>query len=144
MSSDLEARLGMTAAEAQARLREAGRIWAAAGPSLAQAFRSMQAGAVRVHEALLGLAQLIVEDPATWRPTSLRGWVAQAKAIVLHEFWMAAGEPHRSPGARWQRAKAAKPGVAWLAQGGTEEIRPTGDLSRSDHKHHRLRKDGRP
>lgn len=59
---------------------------------------------VRSNEALLELAtEQFIEDPMAWHAATLRQWLAKAKAIMQHEFWMAAGKPHLSPGAVWNR-----------------------------------------
>ncbi len=82
--------------EAAAGLWGALAAWKAALVPFANAMRA-------VMERLTPRRRLVVEDPFTWRPTSLRGWGRQAGAIMLHEFWMAAERPERSPGARWVR-----------------------------------------
>lgn len=48
---------------------------------------------------------LVVPDPADEHPTSFAAWVDQAWAILRHDFWMAAGQPERAPGAHWERRR---------------------------------------
>lgn len=96
---------GVPAPEALDRIR----VMGTAGVTMRELGRGMHALADAVTKAGAAFAkalrlpryELVVEDPATWRPVSLRGVLAQMRAIVLHDFWTAAARPERSPGARY-------------------------------------------
>lgn len=83
-----------------ARLTESLRAMQAAGDAMAQSM-------IRATQALsaLGLAfirpVLVIDDPAERWPTGWRAFGRQIIDIVVHEYWVAAGHPERSPGARW-------------------------------------------
>ena len=48
---------------------------------------------------------LEIQDPFDRCPSTARELLAQMRDVVLHEYWTAAGEPERSPGARWVRRR---------------------------------------
>lgn len=109
---------GRSTAEVQAAMRAI----AAAGVPAREAMENLSRAAAAMGAAYgrtmrdvaerFGLAltserrELVVDDPATWRPSSVRGTLEQMRAVFLHDFWTAAGEPERSPGARWVRRRA--------------------------------------
>jgi hypothetical protein len=77
-----------------------------AAVKMAEAFqRSMLALQQEVAEQLYGKLVLVVDDPADRHARSWREFGCQLVDIVRHEFWCAAGEPERSPGARCVRRR---------------------------------------
>lgn len=71
-----------------------------------EAMRNLQAAIGHRIVRSLRVPVLMVDDPFDERPASFMAWLEQAGAILRHEFWMAAGRPERSPGARWEMCPA--------------------------------------
>lgn len=78
------------------------------GVELGRAFSRMAENVQRAALTLGAALQpwewvLRVDDPGARRAENPRDLLQQMRDIMLHEFWAAAGEPERSPGARWVR-----------------------------------------
>lgn len=91
-------------------MSELGERFAAAAAAITAGVRAWEASMMKVADAIalfaerVGVLQrLIVEDPFDWRPRTFRETLVQMRDVILHEFWMAADRPARSPGARWVR-----------------------------------------
>lgn len=97
-SLELMRAAGVSAGEVGCTMRAVADVAAAMGATLRRAFETF-ASAFRPR------LELVVDDPAARRPTSLRELLEQMRDLVLHEFWLAAERPERSPGARYVRAR---------------------------------------
>lgn len=75
------------------------------GRDMTRAFEHLAGAAARIGDAIRSafLPRLVVDDPYDRTPTNAGELAQQMRDIVLHEFWMAADRPERSPGARWVR-----------------------------------------
>lgn len=106
----IAARSGLTAAELDERLAGFHAAIVKAGKDLQPVVQAFGAAFRRMGEALSRafrpfVWELVVDDPADRRPTTLRGVLEQMRDIVLHGFWVEAERPERSPGARYVRRR---------------------------------------